>query len=238
MIRKAGYRIGLALMLSLWASLVSAAELRGKVIDVADGDSLTLLVERTPVKIRLAEIDAPEKGQAFGNRAKQALADLTFGQTVTAIEQTTDRYGRTVARVYVGSRDVNAEMLRQGMAWVFDRYVTDRALYALQDQAKVRRIGLWNDPDAIPPWQFRAEARDPSLREQRLGAPGAVAVGTSTHVLLATQSPAGWRCGSKRFCREMGSCEEARFHLTTCGVTALDGDGDGVPCANLCGNAR
>jgi len=126
------------------------------VVAVADGDTLTVLCEGgQQVKIRLAEIDAPEKSQPFGNRSKQSLADMCFKIQAEIKPQTKDRYGRTVARVVCDGTDANAEQIKRGMAWVYDKYVKDKSLYALQDAAKVSKLGLWADKNQIPPWEYR-----------------------------------------------------------------------------------
>jgi endonuclease YncB( thermonuclease family) len=95
-----------------------AAELVGKVVGITDGDTLTLLVGRREVKIRLAEIDTPERRQPYGSRAKEALSKLAFGKRARVVVVDQDRYGWTVGRVYVGDVDVNAELVRRGAAWV------------------------------------------------------------------------------------------------------------------------
>jgi endonuclease YncB( thermonuclease family) len=101
----------------LLAQSAIAAEIAGRVVGVSDGDALTLLTEANQqVRVRLAEIDTPESGQPYGSRAKQALSHLAFGKAVRVDVQDTDRYGRTIGRVYVGSRDVSAEMVREGAA--------------------------------------------------------------------------------------------------------------------------
>lgn len=126
------------------------------IVGIADGDTLTALCnDREQVKVRLAEIDAPEKAQAYGQRSKQSLADLCFKKTADLHVQTTDRYHRSVARVVCNGVDANAEQVQRGMAWVYDKYVTDRSFYALQDGARQARRGLWNDPSPMPPWEFR-----------------------------------------------------------------------------------
>lgn len=125
------------------------------VIGISDGDTLTVLHERQQIKIRLAEIDAPEKAQPFGVKSKQSLSDLCFGKQAEVVPQTRDRYGRTVARVRCDGIDANAEQVRRGMAWVYDRYVTDRSLYLLQEEARSARRGLWADPTPFPPWEWR-----------------------------------------------------------------------------------
>ena len=129
------------------------------VIGIADGDTLTARCQAATgmenIKVRLAEIDAPEKGQAFGNRSKQHLSDICFRKPAEVRPQTKDRYGRTVARVTCEGVDANAEQVRAGMAWVFDKYVTDQALYATQDEARAARRGLWADAAPVAPWNWR-----------------------------------------------------------------------------------
>jgi len=133
------------------------------VIGIADGDSLTARCETQQgmenVKVRLAEIDAPEKAQPFGNRSKQHLAQLCFKKPAHIAPQSTDRYGRTVARVACDGIDASDEQVQAGMAWVFDRYVTDRSLYSVQEAARAARVGLWADAEPVAPWTWRKERR-------------------------------------------------------------------------------
>ena len=140
-------------------ALLSAQTLQGKVVHIADGDTLTVLVDHEQVKIRLAEIDAPESHQDYGQRAKQALGNLVFGQVVTVDDGGKDRYGRTIGRVYLGDLDVNAEMVRTGYAWVYRQYANDKSLYALEDEARAARRGLWASDVRVPPWEWRKERR-------------------------------------------------------------------------------
>ena len=171
----------------------------------------------------LAEIDTPESKQPYGNRARQALSDLAFNQQARVVVQDTDRYGRKVSRVYVGGVDVNAEMVKQGAAWVYRKYAQDQALYRLEEQARAAKRGLWALPEAqrMPPWEWRhgGSAKAPTA--------------PASSVPAASASD-GFSCSGKRYCREMTSCEEAKFYLTQCGVSSLDGNHDGVPCAKLC----
>jgi endonuclease YncB( thermonuclease family) len=140
----------------------------GKVVRVVDGDSLIVLVGRERIRVRLKEIDAPELKQPFGKESQQALSALcanTFAHVAWAEK---DRNGRTLGRVWCGGVDANAEQVRQGMAWVFDRYVKDRQLYSLQDAARSARLGLWSDVRPVPPWEWRTtkgavEYRGPKL---------------------------------------------------------------------------
>jgi endonuclease YncB( thermonuclease family) len=129
------------------------------VIGVADGDTLTARCDAKNLRIRVAEIDAPEKAQAFGNRSRQHLAALCFKKPATVRPLSIDRYGRTVARVEFDGTDASAEQVRAGMAWVFDRYMTDRSLYALRDAARADRLGLWIDPAPLAPWEWRRQRR-------------------------------------------------------------------------------
>lgn len=143
------------------ASLVLAfsfpayADFSGRVVSIADGDTITVLVEHQQVKVRLVEIDAPEKAQAFGNRSKHSLSDMCFGKDALIQEKSKDRYGRTLGRVFCDEIDANAEQVRRGMAWVYDKYVTDHSLYLLQDEARAANRGLWYDSDPVPPWDWR-----------------------------------------------------------------------------------
>lgn len=114
-------RVLLLSILLVFASLAHA-ELAGPVVAIVDGDTIDVLVNRQPVRVRLAQIDAPEKRQAFGTRSRQALAELVFRQSVTVVEAGRDRYGRVIGTVYVGNVDVNAQMVRVGMAWVYRQY--------------------------------------------------------------------------------------------------------------------
>jgi endonuclease YncB( thermonuclease family) len=144
----------LVLVVALLASL-ARADLIGRVVGVHDGDSLIVLVDQHQIKVRLADIDAPELKQAFGQRSKESLSDLCFYKSATLEDKGPDRYGRTIARVTCAGADANREQIRRGMAWVFDRYVKDRSLYADQNAARLAKRGLWADPKAMAPWSWR-----------------------------------------------------------------------------------
>jgi len=145
-------RTFVALFLLLAAFLVSAETVhQGKVVKIADGDTLTILVDNQQHKIRLSDIDTPERKQPFGTRAKQARV----------VEVTVDRYGRIVGRVYVGGIDVNRELVAQGYAWVYRKYSDDAELLRLEAEAKKKGLGLWAEPNPIPPWEWRRGRRTP-----------------------------------------------------------------------------
>ena len=138
--------------------VVFAADLTGRVVGISDGDTFTLLTsDKQQVKIRLAEIDAPESSQPYGSKSKQALSGLIFGSDVRVVVQTTDRYGRTVGRPYVGNLDVCKEMVRVGAAWVYKQYVVNRSLFDVENDARAARRGIWGLPESqqIEPWNWR-----------------------------------------------------------------------------------
>jgi endonuclease YncB( thermonuclease family) len=142
----------------------AGAELSGRVVGVSDGDTITVLLRGDrSVEVRLSEIDAPERGQPYGTRAKQALSALVYGKDVRLVPVDRDSYGRIVARVFVGPMCVNAEMVRRGHAWVYRRYLRTRALLEREREAREARRGLWALPEAqrIPPWMWRSAGRPP-----------------------------------------------------------------------------
>jgi endonuclease YncB( thermonuclease family) len=128
------------------------------VVGVTDGDTLTARCGTEPpqrLTIRIAEIDAAEGGQPFSARSKQHLASLCFGTDAEVRAKTTDRYGRTVARITYAGTDAKAAMVEAGMAWAFTKYVTDPRLPELQATAMTRRAGLWADPSPVSPWEWK-----------------------------------------------------------------------------------
>ena len=147
-------RVFFALAL-LVAAGIARAELAGPVVAVLDGDTIDVLIDRQPVRVRLAQIDAPEKRQAFGTRARQALASMVFQQSVKVIDTGRDRYGRVLGTVFVSGKNINAAMVEQGMAWVYRQYAKDQALFALEEDARKHGRGLWVDANPIPPWEYR-----------------------------------------------------------------------------------
>ena len=135
------------------------------VVGITDGDTLTARcgtdadASASTINVRLAEVDAPERHQPFGTRSREYLASLCFKRSAEvrpiAAGGGLDRYGRTVAHVTCNGTDANAEQVRAGLAWVFDRYVIDRRLYSLQDEARVAHRGLWADAQPVAPWEWR-----------------------------------------------------------------------------------
>jgi len=155
-------------MLLALACTANAETITGRVVGVADGDTITVLdADKVQHKIRLAGIDAPEKKQAFGNRAKESLSELTFDKTVNVETSKRDRYGRQIGKVLVNGRDVNLVQVERGMGWFYRKYqgeqsISDRRLYeAAEDAAKAGKRGLWRDADPVPPWEFRRNKINP-----------------------------------------------------------------------------
>ncbi|RYU91260.1 nuclease [Mucilaginibacter terrigena] len=132
-----------------------------KVVGVKDGDTMVLLSpDNQSITVRLAEIDAPEKSQAFGQAAKQFTSDLCFGKMVKLIGNQHDRYGRTVGQVELeNGTSVNYEIVKQGYAWQYRAYSKNMALAVLEQHAREGRLGLWQDANPTPPWNFRKEAK-------------------------------------------------------------------------------
>ncbi|EBN3062761.1 hypothetical protein DPO09_22460 [Salmonella enterica] len=129
---------------------------KGKVIRVLDGDTIEVLQEDKPVRVRLANIDAPEKKQAYGYWSTKQLKGLVAAQPVTVTYTQTDRYGRIIGRVFTTNGiEANRFMVLSGAAWVYERYNADNALPALQREAQKMKLGLWADSQPVPPWEWR-----------------------------------------------------------------------------------
>ena len=142
------------------AHVSTANEFRGKVVSVADGDTITVLdVDKVQHKIRLQGIDAPEKNQAFGSKSKELLTDKIAGHEVLVEWKEKDRYGRILGEVMLGRRHINLEMVQEGMAWHYVQYSKSKELDRAEQGARHARRGLWIDKDPIPPWAFRKAAK-------------------------------------------------------------------------------
>ena len=149
--------IAFAILLSTCAISQAA-----QVIAITDGDTLKVLQGRQQIKVRLADIDAPEKRQPFGQRSRQSLSDLCFGKDARLDVRNKDRYGRTVARVYCDGIDANRAQVERGLAWVYTHYNTDPKLPAVEQAARAAGVGLWRDPKPVPPWEWRrAKTKSP-----------------------------------------------------------------------------
>ena len=154
-----GFFIALTLCCLLVGSSPSlGTEFTGKVVGVQDGDTLTVRQDAgAAIRIRLWGIDAPENRQAYSNASKRQLSSLTFGKRVRVLVRDTDRYGRTVAEIILpDDRNVNQEMVKAGYAWWYRKYApNDNVLEKLEADARAEKRGLWADPNAVPPWEYR-----------------------------------------------------------------------------------
>lgn len=153
---------GAATALLLLALSTQAETIKGRVVGVADGDTVSVLdASKTQHKIRLAGIDAPEKAQAYGQRSKESLSELVFDRMVTVETTKRDRYGRSVGTVRVDGLDANLEQIKRGMAWHYKAYEREQSPQERRDYAAAEvaareaRLGLWKDAQPVPPWDFR-----------------------------------------------------------------------------------
>ncbi|MFD1261576.1 thermonuclease family protein [Entomomonas asaccharolytica] len=136
---------------------ISENSFTAEVIHVIDGDTIDVLVVNQSIRIRLAGIDAPETGQAFGAKAKKVLADMIKNKVVTVIQVDKDQYQRMVAIIKLDELNINQEMVRLGMAWVYTNYNQDYNLPLLEAKAKANKTGLWSQSNPIPPWVYRKQ---------------------------------------------------------------------------------
>ena len=263
----------------------SGQEFSARVIAVLDGDTVLILRKGVGaaaghppassvrgrgagglVKIRLAEIDAPEvghagmggqppnsqKAQAFGAASRNSLVEMVLHRQVWVHTLAVDKYGRTVAQLKVNGFSVNEAMVRRGMAWEYSHYHSDRRYIALQNEARQAGRGLWAQSDPTPPWQWRLRhvtGEASRLREQPPAAASATAGPLTGELRRRKQHaaetdispvlvPGDYTCGSKHHCSQMRSCDEAHYYLTACGVKALNPKNDGIPCEKLCASDR
>jgi endonuclease YncB( thermonuclease family) len=132
-----------------------AKSFSGRVVGVSDGDTISVLVGRRTVKVRLEGIDCPELAQPYGRVAKMFTSDRVFGKWVQVEQTTVDRYGRSVGRVFVNGEDVSTAILSAGLGWHYTEFSTDRGLDAAEQAARAAHRGLWSQPNPVPPWVYR-----------------------------------------------------------------------------------
>ena len=208
-----------ALVLALALTGMLGSQVHGAdVLSIGDGDTITVREQSSKVKVRLACIDAPETSQRpYGLQSREVLrALLPIGSSVTLKVKTKDRYGRIVAEIYKGSRNLNQTLVGQGQAFVYWQYISgcDRQRYGqLERDARLKGLGIWSVAGGIQkPWDYR--------RGRRTGGGGGSA-GQSTRTTKRK-----WRCS------EVGSWQRAQDLLKQ-GHTNLDGDKDGEACESL-----
>lgn len=161
----------------LFTAVFAYADLfEGRVVGIADGDTLTVLrADRTQKKVRLLGIDAPEKNQDFGKRSKEALTAKVAGQQVRVEFKKKDKYGRILGKVFLGESDINLGQIEDGLAWHYSHYSRDQFLgdalkYSqAQHRAREGKIGLWVLENPMAPWDFRHSRKSPSAKRRRGG---------------------------------------------------------------------
>jgi endonuclease YncB( thermonuclease family) len=142
------------------ANRVRVGTVQGRIVSLSDGDSVRILSpQNLQFHLRLTGIDAPERGQAFGQRAREALGQMVFEKDVRAELRSRDRFGRLRADLYVGDLHVNREMIRQGFAWHYTQFDSRQELADAETEARRARRGLWQDAAPIAPWDFRTQQR-------------------------------------------------------------------------------
>ncbi|HBC3157533.1 TPA: thermonuclease family protein, partial [Escherichia coli O146] len=136
---------------------VFSADIHGRVVRVLDGDTIDVMLSQHPVRVRLVNIDAPEKKQEYGRWSEKIMKSLVAGKTVTVTYFQRDRYGRILGQVYApDGMNVNQFMVRAGAAWVYEQYNTDPVLPVLQGEARQQKRGLWADSAPVQPWVWRS----------------------------------------------------------------------------------
>ena len=225
----------------------------GKVISVADGDTITVLHDGKEEKIRLHGIDCPEGDQPFGDKATALTISLVNGRTVDVVPVTIDKYGRTVGLVTIDSQSLNESIIRNGYAWVFTKYCEESYCSNWSDiesNARKQKKGMWNSSVVIPPWEWRASKKERNREYHTASDAPVIIMGEKSR---PTPEPSIWakvkgaltgsntrdsdsstanqyRCDGRTYCSQMTSCEEAKFFLQNCPGAKMDGNHDGVPC--------
>ena len=150
-------KINLILFFLVCNTLISQTFYNGKVIGIKDGDTVVVIdAANNQTTLRLAEVDCPEKKQAFGTKAKQFTSDAVYLKEVKYIVTDTDRYGRSIAKVYYDdNKYLSAEIIKNGFGWQYKQYSTATLLANLEQEARQNKRGLWVDPNPIYPSVFR-----------------------------------------------------------------------------------
>ena len=148
------------LLFLLLSSCLNALELKGKVIAVTDGDTIKLLTQdKVTHKIRLLDIDAPEKSQPFGNKSKENLSKYIAGKTVIVKYKEMDRYNRVLGTIYLNNMDINLQQIKDGYAWVYKQYSSNQIYYQEEKKARDLKKGLWIAKEPLAPWEYRKKRK-------------------------------------------------------------------------------
>jgi len=222
----------------------------GKVVSVTDGDTIKVLHNGKEEKIRLYGIDTPEKKQDFGQKAQDLTSSLVAGRNVEVQQKDVDRYGRIVGLVTVDGQSLNALIIQNGYAWVYNQFCQESFCSEwsrLETKAREQQKGMWIEANNIPPWEWRqqggkkAEESNPQdiiigqiAKAATVESPPAASEGkTDSRYVSSGTLPANngqFKCDGRTYCSQMTSCGEATFFLKNCPGTKMDGDNDGIPC--------
>lgn len=153
--------------LLIYSIATGQSVLTGKVVKIADGDTITILTkENSQIKVRLHGIDCPEKSQDFGNRAKQFTTVMSIGKTVSVQIVNKDRYGRTVGRVFLADgKMINKELLKAGLAWHYKKFDKSEEFASLENYAMLKKLGIWSIKNPIAPWDYRKKRQVLGVRD-------------------------------------------------------------------------
>ncbi len=198
----------------------------GRVVSVADGDTITVMKGATRVKVRLYGIDTPEKIQRYGLNAKSFTSAQVLGKTVEVKEMAFDKYGRVVGLVSVGNLVLNQHLVAYGYAWVYHQYCKKffcSQWAKLEADARSRKRGLWKNPNAIPPWKYRQSGKKKASRPKRK--PIARSGCDCSRNL--------YNCSDFATQRQAQGCYELCKRVKGSDVHKLDGDMDGRVCESL-----
>ena len=202
------------------------------VLTVMDGDTVFVKTGPFKAKLRLVNIDAPEKDQSFGPQSRESLQSLIGGKVIQVESKAVDKFGRTIALIRVEGLNVNEEQVRRGMAWAYSRSREGLNYVKLQSEAQHAKRGLWHEANPQPPSQWRKlHPSEPTATQQK----------PVFNVKPPAQKPeklGSLACGKKSYCSQMATCDEAHFYLTVWGGQRLDPNKDGVPCESLCAGNR
>jgi len=249
-----------AVLFALVVLNAQAEAFDAKVLAVMDGDTVFVKSGPFKAKLRLVNIDAPEKDQPYGKQSQESLQSLIGGKVIHVESKAVDKFGRTIALVRIGDINVNEEQVRRGMAWAYSRSREGKAYDILQSEAQQARRGLWSQTNPQQPSQWRRvhvtgeasrlRGAPPAAHSQHDETKSDVSGRRKLHpseptkhtpqqqhkALPQTQKPekfSNLACGKKNYCSQMVTCDEAHFYLTVCGVKRLDTNKDGIPCESL-----
>jgi micrococcal nuclease len=226
-----------------------------KVVSVTDGDTINVIRDGRQEKVRLYGIDTPEKGQDYGQQARDLTSALVAGRNVEVEQKDTDRYGRVVGLVKVDGQSLNELVIQNGYAWVYWQYCKEKFCtewVKSEGVARQQKKGMWSSSVVIPPWEWRAAKRENNEDVPRPeSTPPEIIMGGNSNTgsneswysklgkTLTPSSTSGsenstwkvqFKCDGRTHCSHMTSCEEAKFFLKNCPGTKMDGNNDGVPC--------